>query len=81
MHVSRALHQSSPTWGDECTEVVSLSRLYGPEGQRCVDLDVVDLYNEPEGVTTTLQIRRYLTLLKGVHSKWVAQHPEQEESK
>ena len=39
-----------------------------------VDPDAVDLYNEPEGVTTTLQMRRYLGLLRNIGGKWLEEH-------
>ncbi|KAI0812369.1 hypothetical protein BC629DRAFT_934782 [Irpex lacteus] len=74
--ICRAFYQNNAVWGDECSEVVALSKLYGPEGQRVADPEAVDLYNEPEGVTTTLQMRRYLSLLKNIHAKWIAEHPE-----
>ena len=45
-----------------------------------VDPDAVDLYNEPEGVTTTLQMRRYLGLLRNIHGKWLEEHSEQRSS-
>jgi hypothetical protein len=75
--VCQAFYQPHPTWGEECSEVVSFTHLYGPSGVRCVDQEAADLYNETEVVTTVLQMRRYLAQLKKAHARWMAEHPEQ----
>lgn len=76
--VGRAFYQNSSVWGDECTEVLMLSKFYGPGGQRCEDPRAVTMFDEPAAISTTMQIRRYLSLLREIHSQWVAEHPETE---
>lgn len=66
-----------PLWGDECTEVLTLSKYYGPKGQRHEDPRAVTMFEEPAPVSTTIQMRRYLSLLREIHNQWVTDHPEE----
>lgn len=63
-------------YGDECTEVLTLSKYYGPNGERRNDPRVKDMYEEKAVITTNTQMRRYLSLLREVHNSWVSDHPQ-----
>lgn len=63
-------------WGDECTEVLTLSKYYGPNGQRLEDAKAMAMFDEPAAISTMMQMRRYLSLLREIHNSWVSDHPE-----
>ena len=75
-HVVRAFNMPV-VWGDECTEVLTLSRYYGPKGQRVEDPRAVAMYDESAAISTVMQTRRYLSLLREIHNQWVTDHPEE----
>ncbi|KAI0824033.1 hypothetical protein BC628DRAFT_1283075, partial [Trametes gibbosa] len=58
------------SWGDECTETLVLTTLYGPGGTRCDDARVRDMMDAEAPVTTTIHARRFLTLLREIHGQW-----------
>ncbi|KAH9851395.1 hypothetical protein C2E23DRAFT_732894 [Lenzites betulinus] len=64
------------SWGEECTETLVLTTLYGPGGTRCDDPRVRDMMDAEAPVTTTIHARRFLTLLREIHGQWTIAHPD-----
>jgi len=64
------------TWGDTCTETLRLTELYGPGGSRQEDPNVVDMIDQPPPVSTGMQVREYLKLLRHIDHQWNLEHGE-----
>ncbi|KAI0360855.1 hypothetical protein OH77DRAFT_1392628, partial [Trametes cingulata] len=73
--VMRAFNLSL-SWGDDCTETLVLTTLYGPGGTRCEDARVCAMLEETPPITTGMQAKKYLTLLREVHGQWTIAHPD-----
>ncbi|KAI0743361.1 hypothetical protein C8Q80DRAFT_1106441 [Daedaleopsis nitida] len=58
------------SWGEQCTETIVLTTLYGPGGTRCEDPRVVRMMDEPPAITTKITTDRYLAVLREVHGQW-----------
>ncbi|CCL99872.1 uncharacterized protein FIBRA_01897 [Fibroporia radiculosa] len=64
------------TWGDDCMEILALTNLYGPVGKRYVDPRVVAMLDETPPISTGMQVKKYLALLREIHSRWTIDHPD-----
>ena len=64
------------SWGDDYSEMLRLTSYYGPEAKRLKDPEVVDMLLEVPPITTGMQAKKYLTLLREVHNRWIADHPK-----
>ncbi|KAJ6499198.1 hypothetical protein C8R45DRAFT_981507 [Mycena sanguinolenta] len=82
-HIGQALliEDPNPTERDkylaDCTETLELMALYGPEGRRLQDPDVVAKAADdsiPE-YTNPKPVRGLLKMLRRVHQQWIAAHP------
>ncbi|KAH8073005.1 hypothetical protein BXZ70DRAFT_866181, partial [Cristinia sonorae] len=73
-HVLKAFNMT-PTWGEECSDVLRLTALYGPRGERCQDARVVKMLDETPPVTTGMFVKQYLGVLRDVHARWCNEHP------
>ncbi|KAI0633816.1 hypothetical protein C8Q77DRAFT_1218070 [Trametes polyzona] len=62
-------------WGEDCTETIVLTTLYGPGGTRGADPRVCALLEETPPITTGMQAKKYLALLREVHGQWTIAHP------
>lgn len=65
-----------PTWGDQCTEILTLSRYYGPKGHRREDSRALAMLDEPPVISTSVNMEKYLSLLREAHNQWASDHPE-----
>lgn len=74
-HVLRAFNLPS-TWGDECMEILGLVSMYGPTGKRCQDPRVTNVLDETPPISTGMQVKKLLSLLRDIHSRWMIDHPE-----
>ncbi|TCD71662.1 hypothetical protein EIP91_007409 [Steccherinum ochraceum] len=63
MHVLNAFNMKQ-VWGEECSEILHLTSLYGPRGKRTEDPQVVRMMHEAPPVTTGMHAKRFLVLLK-----------------
>ncbi|KAI0768810.1 hypothetical protein BD413DRAFT_478881 [Trametes elegans] len=63
-------------WGDDCTETLVMTTLYGPNGTRCEDARVCAMLQETPPITTGMQAKKYLALLREVHGQWTIAHPD-----
>lgn len=61
-------------WGEACTETLKLMALYGPGGSRLEDPRVVSMIDEPPAVTTGMQMKAFLKLLRQVDEEWDNDH-------
>ncbi|KAH9929295.1 hypothetical protein B0H21DRAFT_694673 [Amylocystis lapponica] len=75
-HVLRAFNLPV-TWGDECKEVLALTGMYGRAGRRYEDPRVVAMLDEAPPISTGMQVKRYLTLLREIHGRWTVEHPHE----
>ena len=57
-------------WGEECEEVTELVGMYGEGGSRGADPRVVGMLDEMPAVTTGMQVKRFLKVLREVHAQW-----------
>ncbi|KAI9059141.1 hypothetical protein FKP32DRAFT_1580421 [Trametes sanguinea] len=64
------------SWGEDCTETLVMTTLYGPGGTRCEDPRVCAMLEETPPISTGMQARKYLTLLREVHGQWTIAHPD-----
>lgn len=64
-------------WGDSCTETLVLTELYGPGGSRLEDPRVVAMIDEPPAVSTGMQAREYLKLLRQIDQQWDIDHDDE----
>ncbi|THG98658.1 hypothetical protein EW026_g3551 [Hermanssonia centrifuga] len=62
-------------WGDDCTDALELTGLYGFGGSRCEDPEAIAMLNEVPPITTTIQVGRYLKRLRALHQQWTENHP------
>ncbi|KAI0744960.1 hypothetical protein C8Q76DRAFT_764407 [Earliella scabrosa] len=62
-------------WGEQCTETLVLTGLYGPGGTRGEEGRVVRMLDEPPAITTKITTERYLKLLREVHGQWTVNNP------
>ncbi|KAI8994062.1 hypothetical protein BD414DRAFT_411601 [Trametes punicea] len=64
------------SWGEDCTETLVMTTMYGPGGTRCEDPRVCAMLEEAPAITTGIQAKKYLTLLREVHGQWTIAHPD-----
>lgn len=57
---------------EEYIEALSLTAFYGPKGSRMEDEEVVKLYHEPCPVSSSLQLSRYLGVLRKAQERWLS---------
>lgn len=62
-------------WGEQCTETLLLTGMYGPNGARDENERVVRMLDEPPAITTKITTERYLNVLKEVHQQWMMKSP------
>ncbi|PCH43535.1 hypothetical protein WOLCODRAFT_144561 [Wolfiporia cocos MD-104 SS10] len=67
-HVLKAFNLTA-SWGDECTEVLALTALYGPGGVH-EEARVVAMLDQKPPISTGMQVKKYLALLREVNAKW-----------
>lgn len=58
------------SWGETCTETLRLTELYGPGGSRLEDPNVVGMIDQQPPVSTGMQVREYLKLLRQIDHQW-----------
>ncbi|KAI0644404.1 hypothetical protein C8Q79DRAFT_913026 [Trametes meyenii] len=73
--VMRAFNLSL-AWGEDCTETLVMTTLYGPGGTRCEDARVCAMMEEEPPISTGIQAKKYLALLREVHGQWTVAHPD-----
>ncbi|KAK1225705.1 hypothetical protein PQX77_011325 [Marasmius sp. AFHP31] len=75
-HILQALLvNDDPKIGDECMQTLELLDLYGPEGTRSQDPQVIqDLQNEETPSANANLPKRFLKLLRRVDADWQAKH-------
>lgn len=64
------------TWAEEGLEALALTGMYGPSGKRFEDARVVAMLDEVPPTTTGIQLKKYLVLLREIHSRWTIEHPD-----
>ncbi|KAJ7703093.1 hypothetical protein B0H17DRAFT_86354 [Mycena rosella] len=78
-HIAQALQieeQDRARYMLDCGETLRLMALYGPEGQRLQDPEVVEKANDDsDPAYNTKPIKRLLKLLRQVDDRWVAANP------
>ncbi|EJF60389.1 hypothetical protein DICSQDRAFT_62806 [Dichomitus squalens LYAD-421 SS1] len=57
-------------WGEECEEVLELVGMYGEGGTRGADGRVMGMLDEKPPVTTGMQVKKFLKVLREVHAQW-----------
>ena len=70
MHARHLAFNLPLAWGEECTETLRLTALYGPSGARGVDARVVKMLDDPPAVTTKFAVEKYLALLAEADEQW-----------
>ncbi|KAI0666636.1 hypothetical protein C8Q78DRAFT_983780 [Trametes maxima] len=73
--VMRAFNLSL-AWGEDCTETLVMTTLYGPDGTRCADTRVCAMLDEEPPISTGIQAKKYLALLREVHGQWTIAHAD-----
>jgi len=74
VHVLKAFNMTS-AWGEDCSDILHLTSLYGPRGRHCEDPQVVKMMNDMPPVTTGMYAKQYLAFLRDIHARWEAEHP------
>ncbi|KAJ7091283.1 hypothetical protein C8R44DRAFT_817550 [Mycena epipterygia] len=78
-HIAQALQMEADKcveYMSDCTETLRLMALYGPEGRRLQDPEVVEkASDDSEPAYGANPIRRLLKLLRKIDQQWVADHP------
>ncbi|KAI0930659.1 hypothetical protein AcV5_007317 [Taiwanofungus camphoratus] len=64
------------SWGEDGLETLALTAMYGPGGKRCEDPRVLTMLEEVPPISTGMQVKKYLALLREIHSRWTIDHPE-----
>lgn len=64
--------------GPDCEETLTLLALYGPGGSRYEDMRVLDMIEDKSTPKGELY-KRFLNLLRVIHSDWLKDHPEDAE--
>ena len=62
------------TWGEECSDILYLTGLYGPQGERYEDPQVVKMMHDTPPVTTGMYAKQYLAMLRDIHARWDSEH-------
>ncbi|KAH9832317.1 uncharacterized protein C8Q71DRAFT_798740 [Rhodofomes roseus] len=63
------------SWAEEGLEALALTGMYGPGGSRSEDAKVVAMLDEVPPTTTGIQLKKFLSLLREIHSRWTIEHP------
>ncbi|KAI0081286.1 hypothetical protein K474DRAFT_1672034 [Panus rudis PR-1116 ss-1] len=66
-HVLKAFNLPQ-AWGEEMDEITRLNKLYGP-GTKYEDPEVKQLYVEKPTITTSMNVRKYIDLLRGIEKR------------
>ncbi|RXW16772.1 hypothetical protein EST38_g9077 [Candolleomyces aberdarensis] len=62
-------------FASNCTETLELLKLYGKDGERSEDPEVVKLLEDQDLAYNAKPIKRLLRLLRGADEKWIQEHP------
>ncbi|PIL33933.1 hypothetical protein GSI_03640 [Ganoderma sinense ZZ0214-1] len=57
-------------WWEECEEILGLAGMYGEGGSRGQDPRVVGMLDEEPPITTGMQAKKFLKVLREVHAQW-----------
>lgn len=63
------------SWLEEGSEVLALTGMYGPNGKRREDPRVGAMLEEVPPTTTGIQLKKFLALLREIHSRWTIENP------
>ncbi|KAJ7497399.1 hypothetical protein FB451DRAFT_1211336 [Mycena latifolia] len=78
-HIAQALQIEEPErtrYMSDCAEILHLIALYGPEGRRLRDPEVVEKANDDSNPPYNAKpIKKLLKLLRKIDEQWVAAHP------
>lgn len=64
------------SWLEEGSEVLALTGMYGPNGKRREDPRVGAMLEEVPPTTTGIQVKKFLALLREIHSRWTIDNPD-----
>lgn len=65
----------TPTWGEECSDVLHLTSFYGPGGKHYEDGQIVNMMNAMPPVTTGMYAKQFLASLQEINARSGAEHP------
>lgn len=74
IQVMKAFNQPVSSF-EEGSEVLALTAMYGPNGKRREDPRVGAMLEEVHRTTTGIQLKKFLALLREIHSRWTIENP------